>query len=161
MYIITLFRWLRLKNSYFSADGINLNNGNGAAGNNTGNNLTAQNNFIRGSGDDGIAINSAAGTSAQMNAPKVINNTIVAPWWANNLGIYGGTNILVQDNLLMDSVKEYGLSVGTFGSGPAWSSLQSGVVKGNVLVRCGSYGGYGFPYAGLGIGVGTTSVRVE
>ena len=143
------------------ADGININNGNGAAGNNTGNNLIVRNNFIRGSGDDGIAINSGAAGSVQMNAPTVINNTVVAPWWANNMGIYGGKNIVVKDNLLLDSVKEYGLSIGTFGSGTDWASLEAGVVTGNVMIRCGSYGGYGFPYAGLGIGVGTTTPYVD
>ncbi len=124
------------------ADGINLNNGNGAVNNNIGNFLTASNCFVRGSGDDGLALNS--GNSAgcvQMTNTTVINCTSVAPWWANNLGIYGGVNILVSNNLCMDSVGAYGISAGEFGN--SGLPLQSGTVVSNTIVRGGSYGFYG------------------
>lgn len=120
------------------ADGMNINNGNGAAGNNTGNFLTISNCFIRGSGDDGLALN--AGNSPgclQMTNTTVINCTSVAPWWANNLGIYGGVNILVSNNLCMDSVTEFGISVGEFGD--SGLPLQSGTVVDNVIARGGCF----------------------
>jgi len=113
-------------------DGINLNNGNSG---NVGENLTAENNFIRGSGDDGLAINSDL-TSHQMKRITFINNTAVAPYQANCFGIYGGIDVLVKDNLLMDGAMANGLSVGVFGNGGA--PLESGVVEGNVIVRCGN-----------------------
>ena len=50
-----------VQNSRFTtiwADGVNLNNV--ALTGTTGNNLTATNNFVRGTGDDGMAINSVA-----------------------------------------------------------------------------------------------------
>ncbi|HTJ78340.1 MAG TPA: carbohydrate-binding protein [Rariglobus sp.] len=112
-------------------DGINLNNGNSG---NVGENLTAINNFVRGNGDDGLAINSDA-TSHLMKHITVMNNTSVAIWWANNLGVYGGADVVVKNNLLMDACTEYGLSVGVFGNGG--SPLVSGVIENNLILRAG------------------------
>jgi hypothetical protein len=123
------------------ADGININNGNGAPNNNVGNNLTVTNCFVRGSGDDGIAVNSGGDPgTVQMDYPTVTNNTVVAPWWANNIGIYGGTNVNVSNNLTTDSVGAYGISIGQFGAGGR--PLQSGSVSFNTILRGGSYGFY-------------------
>jgi hypothetical protein len=145
----------RINNSW--ADGINLNNGNGGSGNNTGNNLSAINNFIRGSGDDGLAINDTS-SAAEMNTITLRNNTVVAPWWANNIGIYGGVNVLVENNLAADSVKEYGISIGVFsGNVSAGGYLQTATIQGNIVQRGGSFG-YAHQYPGIGIGVtGTPS----
>jgi|GEM_PF-1972577 len=134
------------------ADGVNLNNGSGAPDNDGGTNLTAVNNFIRGSGDDGIAINSAEdGTPQQtpMLNTTVINNTSIAPWWANNIGIYGGTVDLVANNLVMDSVKEAGIGAGTFG--PQGTPLNTAFISGNTILRGGSLG-YGVRYPAINIG---------
>jgi hypothetical protein len=124
-------------------DGINLNNGNTG---NDGNDLTAENNFVRGSGDDGLAINSDA-SSHQMNRVTLVNNTSVAPWGANGLGIYGGKDIVVKDNLIMDAATESGLSIGVFGDNGAM--LESGSVQGNVILRSGDK-----DHPGLSIGTG-------
>ncbi len=134
----------RITNAW--ADGININSVNSGA---VGNQLTVQNNFVRGSGDDAIAINSVANsTSDNMQNPKVINNTTVAPWWANGMGIYGGVNDLVENNLICDSVKEHGLYVGVFSSN---APLQTALIKGNTILRGGSFG-YGLQMRGLSIG---------
>lgn len=122
-------------------DGINLNNGNSG---NDGENLTARNNFVRGTGDDCLAINSDK-TSHLMQHITFINNTSVAPWEANNLGVYGGNDILVKDNLLSDASTECGLSIGVFGNGG--SELESGTVVGNVILRAGDHN-----HGALGIG---------
>jgi hypothetical protein len=122
-------------------DGINLNNGNSG---NDGNNLTARNNFVRGTGDDCLAINSDK-SSHLMNHITFINNTSVAPWEANGFGIYGGKDIVVKDNLICDAATESGLSIGVFGD--QGSSLESGTVEGNVIVRSGDAS-----HAGLSIG---------
>lgn len=137
------------------ADGININNGNGAPGNETGNNLTVTNCFVRGSGDDGIAINSGAWPGCiQMAQPAVTNCTAVAPWWANCIGIYGGANITVSNNLCTDSVGAYGLSLGQFGS--TGFPIDSGSATNNVIIRGGSYGFYN--QAGVpALNVGTTA----
>jgi hypothetical protein len=77
----------------------------------------------------------------------------VAPWWANNIGIYGGVNVLVENNLVTDSVKEYGISIGVFsGNSSAGGYLQAATVQGNVVQRGGSFG-YGHQYPGIGVGV--------
>jgi hypothetical protein len=145
------------------ADGININNGNGGAGNNTGNDLSVVNCFVRGSGDDGIAINSGSdpGTE-QMASPSVTSCTVVAPWWANNIGIYGGNDVEVWNNLCTDSVGAYGISVGQFGS--QGRPVESGLVADNVLVRCGSYGFYnqaGVPALNVGTTAAVSNVDVD
>jgi hypothetical protein len=110
-------------------DGININNGNHGG---TGNNLTVRNNYVRGVGDDGVTINSDV-TSAQMQNPTLEDNTTVSVYWAHGLGVYGGNNDLVQDNLLCDPANFPGMIVGIFNGAP----LQSAIVKGNVIVRGG------------------------
>ena len=144
------------------ADGINLNNGNGAPNNNAGNFLTASNCFVRGSGDDGLALNSGNSPGCiQMTNTTVINCTSVAPWWANNLGIYGGVNIVVSNNLCTDSCGAYGISAGVFGN--TGLPLQSGTVMNNTLYRCGSYGFYnqnGVPAMNIGTTHSISNVTV-
>jgi hypothetical protein len=138
----------RLNNTW--ADGININNGNGGTNNNVGNNLTVKNNFIRGSGDDGLAINTGNDPGAvEMQNAALIDNTVVAPWWADNIGVYGGMNDLVANNLCMDSVKEYAINIGLFSG---WAYLQSANIQGNTVLRSGDLG-YGNHYTAVGIGV--------
>jgi hypothetical protein len=147
----------RVTNSW--GDGININNGNGGTNNNIGNNLTVTNNFVRGSGDDAIAI--ACGNFSgciEMSNPVVTNNTTVAPWWANGMGVYGGINDLVRNNLITDSVKEHGLYVGVFGS--IGFDLQSGLFQGNTILRGGS-NGFGLGYPALGVGTHTQPYSVD
>ncbi|MES2569259.1 MAG: right-handed parallel beta-helix repeat-containing protein [Verrucomicrobiota bacterium] len=145
------------------ADGININNGNGAPGNGTGNNLTVTNCFVRGSGDDGIAINSGGDPgTVQMESPSVTSCTVVAPWWANNIGIYGGNDMEVWNNLCTDSVGAYGISIGQFGSGGR--PVQSGLVADNLLIRCGSYGFYnqgGVPALNVGTTAAVSNANVD
>ena len=84
-----------------------------------------------------MAINDT-GSGPEMTAITVMNNTIVAPWEASNIGVYGGQTDLVANNLVTDSVNNYGISAGIFGS--AGGPLKSGIVEGNVLYRAGSLG---------------------
>jgi MYXO-CTERM domain-containing protein len=110
-------------------DGVNINNGNSG---NVGNHLTAVNNYVRGVGDDGVTINSDV-TSVQMDSPTLQNNTTVSVWWADGLRIAGGKNVLVENNLLCDPVKYPGIIVGIFNG----ANLESGIVRGNTIVRGG------------------------
>lgn len=144
----------RINNSW--ADGINLNNGNTVPGNDTGNRLTARNNFVRGTGDDGLAINDGGNGTQPMHDITVIQNTSVAPWWANNIGIYGGNNDVVANNLAQDSVKQYGLSAGVFGN---FGPLGSAWIEGNTVIRGGSFG-YGNRNAAVGLGISGTTATV-
>jgi len=142
----------RLNNTW--ADGININNGNGGTGYTVGNNLIVQNNFIRGSGDDGLAINDSndnPATQQEMLNPTVLNNTVVAPWWANLIGVYGGADVLVANNLVHDSVKLYGIFIGGYDSTGKGAPLETARVQGNTVIRGGSYG-YANRNAGIGVG---------
>ncbi|SEG75788.1 Right handed beta helix region [Actinacidiphila yanglinensis] len=123
------------------ADGINLNNVSLNA--DTGNDLTATGNFVRGTGDDAMAINSVAyntdgGTTTTyhpMNDITLTGNTAIAPWGGKGIGIYGGSGHLVSDNYISDTARYIGLGAGRFGVNG--SDLLSATVTGNVVVRSG------------------------
>ena len=140
------------------ADGINLNNV--SMGNTVGNNLTATNNFVRGTGDDGMAINSVNyNTDANgnktfytaMSSITMTHNTIVAPWGGKGLGIYGGTGQDVEYNYIADTARYLGLGAGRFGVNG--SDLLGATVNGNVVVRSGG-NGYSQGQPGMQIGNG-------
>jgi hypothetical protein len=119
------------------ADGCNLNNV--SLTGTVGNNLAAKNNFVRGTGDDAIAINSVDYNGSQQYTPmaniKILNNTSIAPWGGKGVAIYGGSGHLVQNNYMSDTARYIGLGVGKFGVNG--SNLASGTVTGNVVERCG------------------------
>ena len=123
-------------------DGINLNNGNAANGSLLGYNLTMTNCFIRNSGDDGLAIYSdsgTAGTNPKMHDCRIVNNTVVSPFWANGIGLYGGTNMFIQNNLVLDCGCNSGMAITTFGS--TGHPLDKATVTGNTVIRCGGWNG--------------------
>ncbi len=113
-------------------DGLNMNNGTGGGG--VGTNLLAQNNFTRGCGDDGATVYSVS-ESQEVNGAILRNNTTVAMWWANGLRIAGGKNVRVENNLLLDDVKEAGMYIGIYAADG--NNLDSSVVTGNLIVRSG------------------------
>ncbi|MFJ4844522.1 carbohydrate-binding protein [Streptomyces sp. NPDC088733] len=124
------------------ADGINVNNV--SLGADTGNNLTVTNNFVRGTGDDAIAINSVRyntnGDGSQtfyqpMTDVTVSNNTSIAPWGGKGIGIYGGSGHHVTGNYISDTARYIGLGAGRFGVNG--SDLLSAEVSGNTVVRSG------------------------
>jgi hypothetical protein len=138
----------KVQNSRFTdtwADGINLNNQSLSGGKaQVGNNLTATNNFIRGAGDDSMAINSTAyqtnGSGVRTNFPPMTNttfshNTAIAPWGGKGVGIYGGGGHVVSDNYISDTSRFIGLVAGRFGVNG--SDLTSATVTNNVITRSG------------------------
>ncbi|MFD5073408.1 NosD domain-containing protein [Streptomyces sp. NPDC058371] len=138
----------KVQNSRFTdtwADGINLNNQSLSGGKSqVGNNLTATNNFIRGAGDDSLAINSTAyqinGSGTRIDFPPmtnttISNNTAIAPWGGKGIGIFGGSGHVVSGNYVSDTSRFIGLAAGRFGTNG--SDLTSATVKNNVIVRSG------------------------
>lgn len=123
------------------ADGINLNNGSGINTNNLGLRLICQNNYVRGSTDDGIAINAqnGAGVSGNMVDTKILNNSSIATIYANGLRIAGGRNSLVQNNLITDPADLNGIQVGIFGT--AGNPCESTLVSNNLIIRGGGFRG--------------------
>jgi parallel beta-helix repeat protein len=119
------------------ADGINLNNV--SLNGSTGDHLTATGNFVRGTGDDAMAINSVDYNGSThytpMSGVTLTNNTLIAPWGGKGIGIYGGSGHLVQDNYISDTARYIGLGAGRFGVNG--SDLLSATVSGNVVVRSG------------------------
>jgi hypothetical protein len=122
------------------ADGCNLNNE--SLNTTAGNNLTSTNNFIRGTGDDGMAINSIATQSGVTYTPMsditMTHNTVLAVWGGEGIGIYGGSGQVVDDNYIADNSRYLGLGVGRFGVNG--SDMLGATVTGNVLVRDGGNG---------------------
>src|SRR6266404_38293 len=126
------------------SDGGNFNNV--QSDNGLGMNLTYSNNFVRGTGDDAMAINSV---NYNVNGPTTyyytivsnityVNNTAVAAWGGKCMGIYGGINDVVTNNLLRDTARYVGLGVMKFGVNG--SDLLSATVTGNTVLRCGGNG---------------------
>ncbi|MEV6966543.1 carbohydrate-binding protein [Hamadaea sp. NPDC051192] len=123
------------------ADGANINNV--SLDNTVGNNLTITDNFVRGTGDDAIAINSVNyndinGTRVYytpMSNAVVTNNTSIAPWGGKGIGIYGGSGHRVENNYISDTARYIGLGAGRFGVNG--NDLSTTTVSGNVVVRSG------------------------
>ncbi len=81
------------------ADGMNLHLG--------VSNVRATNNFIRNSGDDGLAMWSESNPDGLVNHDNVYDhNTVQTPVLANNIAIYGGKDNAVTDNLVADPIRE-------------------------------------------------------
>ncbi|CDG83142.1 right-handed parallel beta-helix repeat-containing protein [Janthinobacterium agaricidamnosum] len=126
------------------ADGCNLNNV--ALDTSIGNYLTATNNFIRGTGDDGMAINSVAYNDTDhgrvyytpMTNITQTNNTVISAWNGKGIGVYGGSNNLVANNYIADTARYSGMGVGRFGSNG--SDLHASRISGNLIVRSGGNG---------------------
>ncbi|WP_369372158.1 carbohydrate-binding protein [Promicromonospora sp. Populi] len=123
------------------ADGANINNV--SMGNSVGNNLAMTNNFVRGTGDDALAVNSVNyndfdGTRVYytpMANAVVTNNTSIAPWGGKGIGIYGGSGHRVENNYVSDTARYIGLGAGRFGVNG--NDLFSTTVTGNTVVRSG------------------------
>jgi hypothetical protein len=141
----------RTADSY--GDGFNANNGNTANPDKLGRNITIRNNFARGTGDDSFATYSdagATGTNGQMVGTKILNNTAVAPWWANGIRIAGGQNVEVKDNLVNSVSSNNAMDISVFGD--TGHPLESATVSGNLLI-----GGGGWNSVRYGVHIGSPS----
>ncbi|WP_246143795.1 carbohydrate-binding protein [Actinacidiphila oryziradicis] len=98
---------------------------------------------MRGTGDDGMAINSVnyntSGSTTTYYNPMsnvtMTHNTVIAPWGGKDIGIYGGGGHLVSDNYLSDTARYIGLGAGRFGVNG--NDLLSATVSNNVIARAG------------------------
>ncbi|MEO7286023.1 MAG: glycosyl hydrolase family 28-related protein, partial [Jatrophihabitantaceae bacterium] len=109
------------------ADGINFHTG--------VTNSVVSNNFIRNTGDDGLAMWSekVADTGDVFD-----HNTVQTPVLANGIALYGGTDNTVSNNLIADPIREgSGIQVGSrFGAEPFTGHLW---ITNNTTVRAGTY----------------------
>ncbi|HEY0451786.1 MAG TPA: right-handed parallel beta-helix repeat-containing protein [Actinophytocola sp.] len=123
-------------------DGFNINNGNTPNPDKLGRNITVRNNFARNTGDDSFATYSdagASGTNGQVNGAKILNNTAIAPWWANGIRIAGGQNVEVRDNLVNSVSSNNAMDISVYGD--TGHPLESATVSGNVLLGGGGWNG--------------------
>jgi hypothetical protein len=114
----------RIRNTL--ADGINLCGGSS--------HCMIEYNDLRNTGDDGIACWSK-GVVDEDN--KIRHNTVALPWLANHIALYGGKDIIVENNYLTDSIHNGGgVNIST-NFNPQDFEGQI-LVQGNVIERCGS-----------------------
>lgn len=128
----------RTADSY--GDGFNVNNSNMPNPDKLGNNITVRNNFARGTGDDSFAVYSdagSAGTNGQVERVTVMNNTAVAPWWANGIRVAGGRDIQVLHNHVNTVSSNNAMDIGVFGD--TGHPLESATISGNILVGGGGW----------------------
>ncbi|ABX42242.1 CARDB domain-containing protein [Lachnoclostridium phytofermentans] len=114
------------------ADGINLNGG-------TKDTIVEHCNF-RNTGDDGMAMwsKSLNGGSGTVENCTFRNNTVQIPNLANGIGIYGGKNNTVSNNLILDVVDNgSGIQFGTNHGPSAFTGTLT--ISNNKLVRAGSW----------------------
>ncbi|WP_329110691.1 mycodextranase [Micromonospora sp. NBC_01699] len=98
-------------------------------------NSRVSNNFVRNTGDDGLAMWSE--TTANANN-TFDHNTVQTPTLANGIAIYGGTDNTVSNNLVADPIREgSGIQIGSrFGAQPFAGHLW---ITNNTVVRAGTY----------------------
>jgi len=109
------------------ADGLNFHTG--------VTNSLVQNNFVRNTGDDGLAMWSEKTADAN---DTFDHNTVQTPVLANGIAIYGGTDNTVSGNLVADPIREgSGIQAGSrFGAEAFTGQLQ---ITDNTTVRAGTY----------------------
>ncbi|MFC9265730.1 glycosyl hydrolase family 28-related protein [Streptomyces hydrogenans] len=108
------------------ADGLNLHTG--------VTDSLVRNNFLRNTGDDGIALWSEKTADARNT---IAHNTVQSPTLANGIAVYGGTDTTVTGNLVADPVREgSGLHAGArFGAEPFAGTLR---FTDNTTARAGT-----------------------
>jgi hypothetical protein len=108
-----------------TADGLNLHQGIS--------NVVVQQNIIRNTGDDGLAMWS----EKQADHDNVFKfNTVTLPVLANNIAIYGGFNNSITDNMVADTLTEGGgIHVGNRFKSVAISDTTT--IARNTLIRTG------------------------
>ncbi|MFD3917211.1 hypothetical protein [Streptomyces sp. NPDC058603] len=130
----------RTADSY--GDGYNINNGNTPNADKLGLNITVRTSFARNTGDDSFATYSDAGPTGkngQVSGAKILNNTAVAPWWANGIRVAGGKNVEVRNNVVNSVSSNNALELSVFGD--SGHPLESVAVTGNVLQGGGGWNG--------------------
>ncbi|WP_082403300.1 glycosyl hydrolase family 28-related protein [Saccharothrix sp. NRRL B-16348] len=94
-----------------------------------------RNNFIRNTGDDGLAMWSEHRQDARNRFER---NTVQSPVLANGIALYGGTDNAVTGNLVADPVREgSGIQLGSrFGAQPFTGQV---LITDNTTVRAGTF----------------------
>jgi Carbohydrate binding module (family 35)/Pectate lyase superfamily protein len=116
---------LRVRDTF--ADGVNLYDG--------PSNVRVDQSSIRNTGDDGLAMwsNTTPDTRCAFTF-----NTVQLPMLANGIGIYGGKDLRVEDNVVADTVSaSAGIAISTRFGAVGFSGTQ--LVQRDTLLRAGGY----------------------
>ena len=98
-------------------------------------NSVVRNNFVRNTGDDGLAMWSEKTANAGNTFDR---NTVQTPTLANGIAIYGGTDNTVSNNLVADPIREgSGLQVGSRFGAEAFAGALN--ITNNTVVRAGTF----------------------
>ena len=109
------------------ADGINFHTG--------VTDSTASDNFIRNTGDDGMAMWSEVTADSH---DTFDHNTVQTPVIANGIALYGGSDNTVSDNLIADPIREgSGIQLGSRFNAVPFSGSEW--ITDNTTVRAGTY----------------------
>ena len=122
-----VYRNNRIKNTW--ADGINVH-GNGSG-------VVYERNFLRGTGDDALAIFSNAAEKVNLvKNIKIKNNNVSAVWFASGITIWGADKVEINNNLVRDSGTGAGIALNSWGwDTPATSNAW---IRNNRVERCGN-----------------------
>jgi hypothetical protein len=98
-------------------------------------NSLVANNFVRNTGDDGLAMWSERSANARNTFD---HNTVQTPVLANGIALYGGTDNTVSNNLIADPIREgSGIQIGSrFGAEPFAGHVW---ITNNTTVRTGGF----------------------
>jgi hypothetical protein len=98
-------------------------------------NSVVRNNFVRNTGDDGLAMWSEKTANAGNTFDR---NTVQTPTLANGIAIYGGTDNTVSNNLIADPIREgSGMQVGSRFGAEAFAGALN--ITNNTVVRAGTF----------------------
>jgi Alpha-1,3-glucanase catalytic domain D1/Alpha-1,3-glucanase catalytic domain D2 len=98
-------------------------------------NSVASNNFVRNTGDDGLAMWSDTIANANNTFD---HNTVLTPTLANGIAVYGGTDLTLSNNLVADPIREgSGIQVGSRFGATAFAGTLN--ITDNTVVRAGTY----------------------
>ena len=123
------FNGVRIRNTY--ADGVNFTNGT--------HDSRVFNSSFRTTGDDALAV--WASTYVKDQAADVgrnnafVNNTVLLPWRANGIAIYGGRDNRIENNLVYDTANYPGIMLATDHSPVPFSGTT--LIANNGLYRTG------------------------
>jgi hypothetical protein len=116
------------------ADGININRGS--------TNCLVENNHVRGSGDDGLAILAEIErTPTPSKDIKLRNNTVAATWWGHNCDLAGGSGHIIEDNVFADNAKFGCFTIALPGAYPMYATTDCIIRRNSILRGGGNYAG--------------------
>lgn len=132
----------RIRNNL--ADGVNFTQGT--------RNSVVRNSNIRNNGDDSLAtFSSSIHTQEYASNNSFEHNTIELGWRAGGVGIFGGKNHKVTNNLIKDSRGGAGIRVSTVfakeGEGLGFKDNNEILIKDNMIVNSGTTNDFYFPHS--------------